>query len=102
MGRDADGDIKNHIVTAKTKTEEKQLADGPKSPKKRNSVKYHFYFAEKNYNKKSLEGKFQNKIQTAVSGTESTKKTHTGKIVNQSLFRDHYFRPKERAEKNRH
>ena len=27
---------------------------------------------KKNYNKKALEGRFENKIQTAVSGTEST------------------------------
>ena len=82
MGRDADGDITNHIVMARTKTEEKHLADGPKSPKKKNSVRYPFHFVEKNYNKKSLEGKFQNKIQTAISGTESTIKTDTGKIIN--------------------
>ena len=73
-GRDADGDITNHIAMARTKTEEKHLADGPKSPKKENSVRYPFYFVEKNYNERSLEGKFQNKIQTAVSGTESNKK----------------------------
>ena len=38
VGRDADGDITNHIVMARTKTEEKHLADGPKSPKKKNST----------------------------------------------------------------
>ena len=40
VGRNADGDITNHIVMARTKTEEKHLTDGPKSPKKRNSVRY--------------------------------------------------------------
>ena len=65
MDRDADGDITNHIMMARTKLEEKHLNDGPKSPKKKYSVRYPFYFVEKNYNKKSLEGKFQNKIQTA-------------------------------------
>ena len=39
-----------------------------------------------NYNKKSLEGKFQNKIQAAVSGTESTVKTDAGKIINRKFF----------------
>ena len=43
------------------KTEEKHLAERPKSPKKKNSVRYPFYFVEKNHNKKSLEGKFQKK-----------------------------------------
>ena len=47
VGRDADGDITNHIVMARTKTEEKHLADGPKSPKKKNSVRYPFHFVEK-------------------------------------------------------
>ena len=47
MGRDSDGDITNHIVMARTKTEEKHLADGRKSPKKKNSVRYPFHFVKK-------------------------------------------------------
>ena len=38
VGRDADGEITNHIVMARTKAEEKQIAEGVKSPKKKNSV----------------------------------------------------------------
>ena len=53
VGRNADGDITNHIVMARTKTEKKHLTDGPKSPKTKNSVRYPFHFVEKNYNKKS-------------------------------------------------
>ena len=34
---------------AETKAEEKHLGDGPQSPKKKNSVRYPFYFVEKNY-----------------------------------------------------
>ena len=34
VGRDADGEITNHIVMARTKTDEKQQSEGPKSPKK--------------------------------------------------------------------
>ena len=83
---DADGDITNHIVMARTKTEEKHLADGPKSPKKKNLVRYPLYYVEKNYNKKSSEEKFQNKIQTAVSGTENTIKKDTGKIINRKII----------------
>ena len=74
VGRDADGDITNHIIMAKTKAEEKHLADGPKSPKKINLVRYPFYFVEKKYNKKSLEENFQSKIQNVIIVTESTMK----------------------------
>ena len=51
VGRDAAGDITNHILMARTKTEERHLKDGPKAPKKKNSVRYLFYFVGKNYNK---------------------------------------------------
>ena len=61
VGRDADGEITNHMVMARTKTEEKQANEGPKSPKKKNSVSYPFKFVEKNLNKKSLEGRFPKK-----------------------------------------
>ena len=109
MGRNADGDITNHIVMARTKTEEKHLTDGPKSPKKRNSVRYPFQFVEKNYNKKSLEGKFQSKVQTAIRGTESTIKTitgkfipekyHTGKIINRIFISDPLFQTERKIRK---
>ena len=56
MGRDADGEITNHMVMAKTKAEEKQLTENQKSPKKKNSVRYPFKFVEKNCNKKSWKG----------------------------------------------
>ena len=80
LGLYAEGEITNHIIMAKTKNEEKQTSKNIKSPKKKNSVRYPFPFVEKNCNKKSLEGRFQNKIQTTISGTESTVKTDTGKI----------------------
>ena len=82
MGRDGEGEITNHIIMALNKTEERNLEeDGPKSPKKKNSVSYPFKFREKNHNKKSLEGKFQKKTQTAISRTENTVKTDTGKNI---------------------
>ena len=59
VGRDADGEITNHMVMVRTKTEERQANEGPKSPKKKNSVSYPFYFVEKNNNKKTLEGRSQ-------------------------------------------
>ena len=35
VGRDADGEITKHIVMARSKAEEKQTAEGVKSPKKK-------------------------------------------------------------------
>ena len=35
VGRDADGEITNHIVMARTKAEEKQQLEGPKQPKRK-------------------------------------------------------------------
>ena len=101
VGRDADGEITNHMVMARTKTEEKQANEGPKSPKKKNLVSYPFKFVEENHNKKSIEGRFQNKIQTAIEGTGNTVKTDTGKDYSENLFRDHCFRTKRRAKKIR-
>ena len=61
VGRNADGEITNHMVMARNKTEERQANEGPKSPKKKNSVSYPFTFVAKNHNKKSLEERFQKK-----------------------------------------
>ena len=61
MGRDAEGEITNHIIMAKTENEEKQIGENMKPTKKTNSVRYTFSFVEKNYNKNSLEGRFQEK-----------------------------------------
>ena len=47
VGSDADGKITNHMVMAKTKTEEKQANESPKPPKKKNSVSYPFKLVEK-------------------------------------------------------
>ena len=86
VGREADGEITNHMVMARTKTEERQLASESKSPKKRSSVRY----------RKSLEGRFQSKIQTAVSGTENTVKTDTGKIIHRKFISDPLFQSEKR------
>ena len=59
---------------ARTKTEELQLASGTKSPKKKIPVRDPFNFVEMKRNRKSLEGRFQSKLQTAISGTENTEK----------------------------
>ena len=65
---------------ARIKAEEKAITQN--SPKKKSSVSKHSYkLFEKNHNKKSLEGRFQRQLQTAVSGTEHTVTTETGKTI---------------------
>ena len=67
------------------------------SQKKKISVgKYPFQFFEKNHNKKSLEGRFQKNIQTAVNGTEHTVTTETGKIFLPKFISDSIVFQKER------
>ena len=61
MGSDAEGEINNHMLIGRTKAEEKHLTERPKSPKKKNSVRYPFNFVEENYKKKCLEENFQTK-----------------------------------------
>ena len=97
--RDGEGEITNHIIMARNKTEEKNLAEGPKSPKKKNSVSYLFEFREKNHNKKSLEGKFQKKIQTAISGTKNTVKTDTGKTISRKFISGPLFQNERKTKR---
>ena len=78
VSRNVEGDVTNYLVMANTETEEKAV-DKPK--KKKSVSEYPFNFVEKNHNRKSLEGRFQKKIQTAVSGTEHTVTTESGKLI---------------------
>ena len=78
---------------AKTKTEEKNQNEGQKLPQKKNSIRYPFYFVEKNYNKKSSEGSFQKKIQTA----KTAMKTDTGKSINQNIISGPLFETERRT-----
>ena len=71
--------------------------ESTKSPKKQSSVRYSFSFVEKNYNKKYLEGRFQNKIQTAISGTENTVKTDTGKVINRKFISGPLFQTEKKT-----
>ena len=50
VGRDAKGEVTNHMVMARTKTEERQLASQMKSPKKKIPVRYPLNFVEKRHN----------------------------------------------------
>ena len=100
VGRDSDGEITNHMVMARNKTEERQTNEGPKSLKKKNSVSYPFKFVEKNHNKKSLAGRFQNKIKTAIDGTESTIETDTGKIIHRNVISGPLFQTEKKSRKD--
>ena len=83
--RNGEGEVSNHLTMARTKLDEKAMTEKP--PKKKNSVgKYPFQFFEKNHNRKSLEGRFQRKLQTAVSGTEHTVTTDTGKVIHRKFI----------------
>ena len=92
--RNGDGEVSNHIVMARTKAEEKAQAE--KSPKKNSVGNYPFQFFEKNHNKKSLEGRFQKHLKTAVKGTEHTVTTDTGKIIHRKFISDPIIFQKER------
>ena len=90
MGRDANGEITNHIVMARTRNSNRNV-------QKKNSVRYPFKFVEKNHNKKSLEGKLQNKRQTGISGTESTVKTDTGKRISRRFISGPLFQNEKKT-----
>ena len=67
VGRDADGGILNHLVMARTKTQERQLHEGQKSPKRKNSVRNPFYFVEKTTTKNHLKEDFKRKFKTQLT-----------------------------------
>ena len=46
-----------------------------------------------------MEGKFQKKIQTAISGTESTIKTDSGKIINRKFISEPLFQTERKSRK---
>ena len=80
--RNGDGEVSNNIVTARTKTEEKFL---PKNLRRRKIRLVYTIFnsSKRTIMKNHLEGRFQKKLQTAVSGTEHTVTTDTGKVSHQ-------------------
>ena len=80
VSRNDERDVTNSLVMAKTKTDEKAVD----KPKKKNSAsEYPFEFVGTNHNRKSLEWRFQKKIQTAVCGTDHTVTTESGKLIHQ-------------------
>ena len=51
-----------------------------------NKFEYPFKFYEKNYKKGSLDSKFKNKMQTAISGTDHTVTTNKNEIIHRKLI----------------
>ena len=75
-----------HKLPCDGKNQSRRKSGGYTTEKKRPSVReYHFKFVDKNYNRKSLEGKFEKKIQTAVSGTEHNVNTETGTLIHRNI-----------------
>ena len=74
------GEITDDLVMSKTKMTDPKFKRGmtfsqtkkPISSVSTNKLEYRFKFYKKNYEKKSMESKFKNKIQTALSGTKIT------------------------------
>ena len=89
---DGESDVKKYLATAKAKAEQKAVE---KQPKERISVtEYLLKCVEIIYNRKLLEVKLPNTLQTAVSGTEYTVMTNNGKMIHwihitgSNLFQD--------------
>ena len=51
-----------------------------------NKFEYPFKFYEKNYKKRSLDSKFKNKMQTAISGTDHTVTTNKNEVIHRKLI----------------
>ena len=84
VGRDADGEITNHLKMAKTKTEERHQNEGQKSPKKKNSVRYPFYFVEKLQQK--IKRKIPKQNTNCSKRNRKYRETDTGKITNRKFI----------------
>ena len=95
--RNSAGEITDHLVMSKKKTVEPKFRQGmafsqtkkPTSLVSMNNFEYPFNFYEKNYKNGSLESKFKNKIQSAVTGTKHTITTDTNKNVHRKIYDTH-------------
>ena len=96
--RNTAGEITDHLVRSK-KTVEPKFRRGmtfsqskkPTNTVSTNKFNYPFKLYEKNYKKNSLDSKFKNKIQTAVSGTKHTITTDKNKVMHRKLISNSLF-----------
>ena len=93
--RNTAGEVTDHLVMSKKKTVEPKFRRGmtfsqtkkpPINTISTNKFNYSFNFYEKNYKKNSLDSRFKNKIQIAVSGTKHTVTTVKNKIKQRKLI----------------
>ena len=88
--RNSAGQITDHLVMSKKKMAEPKYKRGMtfSQTKKTTSAvsKNKFEYPFKFYKKRSMESKFKNKIQTAVSGTKHTVTTDKNKMVHRKLI----------------
>ena len=90
--RNSAGQITDHLVMSKKKVAEPRYKRGmtfSQTKKPTSAVskfEYPFKFYEKNYKKGSMESKFKNRIQTAVSGTRHTVTTDKNKVIHRKLI----------------
>ena len=90
--RNSTGQITDHLVMSKKKIAEPRYKRGMTFSQIKKPIsavskfEYPFKFYEKNYKKGSMESKFKNKIQIAVSGTRHTVTTDKNKVINRKLI----------------
>ena len=92
--RNSAGQITDQLVLSKKKMAEPKYKRGMTfsetkkmtSSVSTNKIEYPFKFYEKNYKKGSMENKFKNKIQTAVSGTKHTVTTDKNETILKKLI----------------
>ena len=91
--RNTAGEITDHLVMSKKKTVEPKFRrvltfsqrEKPTKTVSTNKFNYLFKFYKTNFSKNSLDSKFQNKIQTAVSVTEYTATIDKNRIIHRKL-----------------
>ena len=92
--RNSAGETTDYMVMSKNKTVDPifrrgmtfQQSKKPIGSVSMNKFEYLLKFNGENYKKGSLDSKFKNKIQTAVSGTDHTVTTNKNKIVHRNLI----------------
>ena len=88
------GQITDHLVLSKKKMTEPKFKRGmtfsqtkkPTSSVSTNRIENPFKFYEKHHTQGSMESKFKNKTQTAVSGTKQTVTTDENKMIHRKLI----------------
>ena len=97
MGRDAEGEINNHMLIARTKTEEKHLTERPSFRKRKIRLDILLTLLRKTKTKTIWKKISKLKIQTAISGIEYTVETNPGIIVIRKFISEPLFQTEKKA-----